>query len=341
MKEFEREIAEETGGSFIKINMIGMPRKISPAIFKFTVKTLYSAGRMAIFASKNRVDAVICTGGYTSFPAAFAAVILKKPLFLHEQNAVPGLVNRLFMKKAKLFFLSMPLKDMKELEKAGVRFAFSGNPVRKEAIAKEVKEEARKDLGLKPEKKTVLVFGGSQGAMSINQAVLRLLSFFLKKETEPDFQLIHLTGKKNFSEIRDAVFKMFGSRMPEYYCLLDELSDMGKAYSAADIVFSRSGASTIAELMANGKPAILVPYPFATDNHQYYNALEYCSSGAGILVQDDELSKKNGREIYELISKFINDAEVYYNAQKFQEFYENKNPQELIAEKIIEELSRK
>ncbi len=230
-------------------------------------------------------DVIFATGGYVAFPVLLAAVFLRRPFFLHEQNAVAGLTNRIFSRFAESVALSFP-------ETRGIksnRTKFTGNPVREE-IFKARKEEAIKFFGLKEDLKTLLVMGGSQGSVKLNEALLKSLPSFARFRP---IQIIHLTGEANFEEVKkEFEEKKEQLNFPEelVYRPFPYLEEIGLAYAAADLVLCRAGATTISELMALGKPAILVPYPWATDNHQEENARAVERRGAGRVILEKDLT---------------------------------------------------
>lgn len=205
-------------------------------------------------------NAVIGFGGYASLPVVTAAVLKKIPLFLHEQNAIAGRVNRFFLKFCRQMFASFPLRNV-----SSKKIKLVGNPVRDEVlkwIGK--KKEALLHLNLE-DKPTLLVFGGSGGARFINQTFAEII------DKLPEWlQVIWITGKRDYNDFADFVrHKSLKSKL----LLLAYLEEMGAAYAASDVVISRAGASTIFELIFFKKPAFLIPFPYAVGNHQFYNAL--------------------------------------------------------------------
>jgi UDP-N-acetylglucosamine--N-acetylmuramyl-(pentapeptide) pyrophosphoryl-undecaprenol N-acetylglucosamine transferase len=222
-------------------------------------------------------DAVLGVGGYASFPAVLAAKLRGKPVILQEQNAVPGLANKLLGKIADRICLGFEAaRNFFPKHKC----VLTGNPIRLGLLGIK-REDALKALGLEQERITILVTGGSGGASRINKGMTDALPFL--RDMKYKLQFIHQTGERDFEETAAAYEKAgFTSRVMPY------IYDMAQAYACADLVICRSGALTIAEVTALGKPAVLIPYPFAADNHQEVNARELEDAGAARVVLDSE-----------------------------------------------------
>lgn len=335
VKEFEKEIAEELGARFIKVDLRGLPRKPGLQLLTAGIKALTETIKCIYLTAKIKPDFVIVAGGYTSIPASIAALVLKVPLYIQEQNSVMGLANRLASVWAKKIFLGLPLKN--ELKKGKEKFVFTGNPVRPEAITRISKKEALESLGLKAGLPAVLVFGGSQGAKALNDAFLRLF-FWMEKENKELPQFILLTGKKNFEEFEEKGKSLFKNWPPAFLKVFPEWDEMGILYAASDLVVSRAGASTVSELAFNGKPGILVPYPYATENHQYYNALYLVKNNAGKVLLNESLENLSSEELYGLIMETLNNREIFASAKKLSENVKKFLPQNVIADIILNDL---
>lgn len=298
--KIEKDFAKKKGIAFYEVRVKGMPRKPSFQFLEFLCYLFISSLRALQIIRREKVDAVFATGGYVSFPSCFAAVLLRKPLFLHEQNATPGLVNRIFLKYAEVFFQSFPVSDRSS------RFAnqvHSGNPVRKE-ILKWTRTEGAAFLGLDPRKKTIFVFGGSQGSKKINETLLETLRLLDQEIEAAGIQVIHAFGKRDYQE-KNHLAKSLKNELENIdYIFFDYLDEIGAAYAASDLVVCRAGATTIAELIATGKPSILIPYPYATENHQMKNAQVVAGYKAAIIIRDDEL---NAYTLKKAILDLVND----------------------------------
>ena len=226
-------------------------------------------------------DCVVATGGYVAFPVVLAARILRTiglsraRIALLEPNATPGLANRLLA----------PLVDEMWVDSgsgAGGKTVATGTPVRGSIARFLAPAAARQALGLAPDRTTVVVMGGSQGARRINEAVAQAAAF---RAFPDDWQVLLVTGEREAGWQRAQTDRPTGG-----VTVVPYLDDPAAAYAAADIVVARAGASTIAELAATGTPAILVPYPFATGDHQAHNAERARALGVARIVRDEDLT---------------------------------------------------
>ncbi len=222
-------------------------------------------------------QAVIGVGGYASFPAVAAARLTGIPVVIQEQNAYPGLTNRILGKIADA--VAIGFEDAAGFFPKG-RSVFTGNPIRGGMLATD-RGAALDAWGLKHGMFTVLVFGGSGGAHTINKGMTDALAVLAG--LEGSMQFIHQTGEKDLKMVEDAYAGTgFTAKVSPF------IYDMAGAYACADLVVCRSGALTLAELTALGKPALLVPYPFAANNHQVANARSLEKSGAAKVIVDGE-----------------------------------------------------
>ncbi len=227
-----------------------------------------------------RPDAVIGVGGYASGPVALAAWLLRIPLLIVEPNSYAGLANRVLGRFAKKVFVCFPGRDRQGFFPAKKK-VLAGPLVRK-GIDVGDRAAGRAAFGLKPDRFTVLVLGGSGGAHAINMAMKDAAS---ELASLPGLQVLHQTGEKDADEVTA------GYRAAALDAVvLPYIHDMAGAYAAADLVVSRSGATTVAELSVCGKEAVLVPYPFAADNHQEYNALSLAERGGATVILQKELT---------------------------------------------------
>lgn len=237
-------------------------------------------------------DIVIGVGGYSSGAIVLLAGLRSIPTMIHEQNSVPGLTNRILGKVVKrvcvTYYESVSSFPM------GKTF-LTGNPIRGK-ILKGEKEASYRLFSLLDDMFTVFIFGGSSGARSINRAMVDALNYLT--DLRDKIQFLHQTGERDFEGIREAYRKAGakGTVAPFIY-------QMAEAYAVADVVISRAGATTLAEITALGKPAILVPYPYAAGRHQEFNALKLREMGAAFMIRDGEMRgenlAKNIRELYE------------------------------------------
>lgn len=293
----EERLARDRDLDFLGLEVAGMPRKIQGALLSWPFKL----GAAVVEARRALLDfaptAVLGTGGYASAPALLAAGLLKIPFAIHEPDAHPGLVNRLMARWATLVSCGMQ-GAANQLRPAGGRLAVNGNPVGKSFVEPLKRDAACAILGLKPDLKTVLVTGGSQGARAINEAVFKALPELLA--LEPPIQIIHQVGEKNIQECKERLEPscLNNSR----YFLRDYFDDLSIPYACADVTICRAGAMTLAELSVMGVPAIFVPFPHAAADHQTHNARYMAGKGAALLVpQSPEISLRLKDELLALL----------------------------------------
>ncbi len=219
-----------------------------------------------------RPDAVIGVGGYASAPLVIAARTLKLPVLLHEQNAIPGLTNKILARWADRVCVAF---DQTVAEFSGIRTVVTGNPLRTGI------SDSPQKSGQPP---TLLVFGGSRGARALNEAICAALPLLLKMH--PDLRLIHQTGDEDLARVQ-SLYAAAGCLNATVTAFID---DMSAVYQQADLVVCRAGATTIAELTASGRPSIVIPYPFAAGDHQKANARALVDKQAAIMLEQTELS---------------------------------------------------
>jgi UDP-N-acetylglucosamine--N-acetylmuramyl-(pentapeptide) pyrophosphoryl-undecaprenol N-acetylglucosamine transferase len=230
-------------------------------------------------------DIVIATGGYVCFPAMAAARILRgvRPspaLALLEPNAHPGLANRLLAPIVDEVWGAFPQADPAFARK----YVYTGVPVRASLLHPDNRIEAARRLGLDPARRTILAIGGSQGARSVNEAVAALVT---RRALPAAWQVLHICGERDYEYMQAAERTPFGENLA---VLVSYLPDMADAYAVCDLAIARAGASTLGELTALGIPALLVPYPFASEDHQATNARKLAESGAAVVIADGELN---------------------------------------------------
>ncbi len=236
-----------------------------------------------------QADLVLGMGGYTSGPVVLAAWALGQRTAIHEQNVIPGLSNKILGKVVDRVFISFP--ETARFFPHQKTFC-TGNPVRK-------RFKTPLSLGAAEKKGqfTIFIFGGSQGAHRLNKSMAEALP--LLADLKEKIHIIHQTGSKDYQQMKE-VYAQQGWAA-EIYSFLE---DIERAYARADLVICRAGASTLFELMAMGKPAILVPFPFAANDHQTLNARALVKAGAAFLVVDREI---NGAFLSTLLKRLLND----------------------------------
>ncbi|OCL28122.1 undecaprenyldiphospho-muramoylpentapeptide beta-N-acetylglucosaminyltransferase [Orenia metallireducens] len=290
----EADIIPKAGYDLKTISVQGLPRKLSLKLFKSILKTGVGLIEARKIVKEFKPDIVIGTGGYVCGPIVLAAALSKVPTLIHEQNAYPGITNKLLSRFVDKIALSNI--DAQKYFKSKEKTILTGNPIRPEILKKD-RNEALAELGIAEGKKIILVFGGSRGARSINQAVIGLYP----KIKRSNLQLLHITGKQDFDFVIEKAKEMGindverGNIMVKPY-----LYNMAAALAVANLVISRAGATGLAEITACGIPAILIPYPYASENHQLHNAQSLEKKGAAKVILDDKLTT-------EILNELISD----------------------------------
>ncbi len=282
-KGLESDIVPQSGFSFKTISAAGLDRKLSLK----NIKAIYQTGKGYWEAQSilraYRPDLVVGTGGYVCGPVVLAAARKGIPTLIHEQNAFPGLTNRILSRFVDLVAVTFEESVRHFGNKEKVRV--TGLPVRQE-ILDIGKLQTATGPKAKQDRFLLLSFGGSRGASSLNKAIPKVIGKF---KDEPDIRMIHVTGTSGHEEFSAMLSKLFVNEL-ENVTLVPYLHNMPEVMARADLVICRAGAATIAELTVLGLPCILVPYPYAAENHQEYNARALAEKGAAELILDRDLS---------------------------------------------------
>lgn len=279
----ENQVVPAAGYELRSLPIRGLPRRPSAQLFSFVLGLAQSLRMATSLIRDYRPGVVVGMGGFASFPAVAAARWLRCPIILHEQNAVPGMANRWLGRWADAVALTFadPHRRLR-----GRRVVVVGNPVRKSLLLSD-RDTALKKLGLEDRPVTLLVFGGSRGARRLNEAVIGAYDMFRHAK---NLQVMHVTGMMEHERFKQQLEAVKRRHDTVNYRLFPYIEDMGAAYAAADLVCSRAGATTVAEITAVGLPSILVPYPHATDDHQQANAAYLSEAGAAKIIKNESLS---------------------------------------------------
>jgi UDP-N-acetylglucosamine--N-acetylmuramyl-(pentapeptide) pyrophosphoryl-undecaprenol N-acetylglucosamine transferase len=267
---------------FLKVRGIDRRNPVRAAVAVGEAVGAVGVARRAL--RRREADVVLGGGGYVAGPAGLAAVSTSTPLVLTEADSHLGLANRLLAGRARRVCLAFPVEG-----REGDPYLVTGRPV-PAAVLRADRDEARRRFGIAPEARCLLVMGGSQGARSINQAAIEAFaetgSGGLDAEFRRDFHILHLSGRRDHEELER---RLAAASHAEDYTLIPYEPDLGDVLAACDLVLARSGGS-IFEVVAAGRPAILVPYPYATADHQAANAAWMSEAGAAETIADDALS---------------------------------------------------
>ena len=303
---------------FFEISITGFKRKLSFENLIFPFKVLAAVQRSVAILDTLKPIAVAGMGGYISFPAVIGAKLSGIRTVIHEQNVVLGLSNKILSFVADKVAVSFD-DTLRGLPK--IKSVLTGNPVRREIVSLEI-NDACDIFGLEPERFTVLVFGGSLGAAGINQRLSDSLKHLV--DIKNRIQFIHVCGKDDLQMLTSS-YNSNGMKAK----VLNFIHNMHEAYAAADYVVSRAGASTVTELKMLGINALLVPYPHATANHQYFNALTLQKTGQAVVVEEKLLKPED-------IASHIKHQLALFKWHKERTVQIHAMPQESLAELILE-----
>lgn len=289
-QKMEARIVPDLGFKFYKIPVTGFSGLFSVNTVMLPIKIFRSILTCRSLINKLKIDAVLCAGAYISYPAGIAAHQERVPLILMESNVNPGKTIRFLSSKCDMMITAFDETANFFPSDIRKKIVSLGNPVREQILTLPAPRIAKKQFGLDPDKKTILIFGGSLGAKSINMAAEIAINYF----AESEFQFIWQVGEN---------YPLTGT-IPENVRVMKFIDNMANAYAASDLVICRSGATTVAELTVVGKPSILIPLPTASNNEQEHNARVLEEKGAAFMVENSAISDC----IIELISKLMNDA---------------------------------
>ena len=307
----EERLVPQAGFEFKSVIVQGFRRKLTPkgiAENIVTIKKAISAENDAKAIIKEfKPDICVGTGGYVSGPVLNAAAKLGIPTLIHEQNAYPGITNKMLAKKATRVMLAMPAA--KKHFKGKCDFVDTGNPVRGEILTAD-REDARKKLGL-DERPVILSFGGSLGAQIINESLADIIS---RSAKDGKYQHIHAYGQygKWFPDLLRE--KGADPDKADNLDIREYINDMPVCLAAADVVVARAGAITLSEIQVKGKPSVLIPSPNVAENHQYHNAMALVEKNAAVMIEEKDLTPE---KLTEEIDKLASDPE------RLREYSEN------------------
>ena len=281
----EGRLVPEAGFELVPISVTGFDRSRPWTAITSLVHVQQAKRSLAkTFAAKGMPDVAIGFGAYVEVPLLGLCKSSHIPYLLHEQNSVPGLANKMMAGSAARVCISVPAaRGVFEVEGDPDHVVLTGNPVRKSVIAGE-HDRGRKALGVPADAKMLLVFGGSLGAKSLNSAMAALKGRLLAID---GLHVVQSTGKDGYDAAAQAL-ALTDDEASRWH-LTSYIDNMGDVLAAADLVLSRAGASSIAEIAALGVPSVLVPYPYATADHQTTNARFLTDAGAAVLFKDDEV----------------------------------------------------
>ena len=297
----EAKLASEAGLPFTPFEAAGFNRSHPGSIIRAASLIQKSTGKAKKWFATLKPDVVVGFGGYVCIPVGRAAEKLDIPVVVHEQNSVMGMANKYLAKKATSICLTYnhAAQVLSEAEKK--RVVLTGNPVRKAVFAAN-REEGRAHFNVPCDARMLLVTGGSLGARHLNQAVVALKEALL---ADDNLYIVHITGPKEFERVQESLG--LSPEEAKRWQLFGYTDHMGNAMAAADVIVSRAGASSLAEISARAIPALLVPFPHATEDHQTTNARAYVEAGCAYMIADAQVESS---EFADLLQTLLTNSEV-------------------------------
>lgn len=350
--KMEMEKVPQSGFKIEGLNIAGFDRGNILANFKLPFKVISSLLKARKVIGNFKPDFAVGTGGFASGPALFIAARMGIPTFIQEQNSLPGKTNIFNARKAKMVFTAYP-----NMEKFfhGTKTLFLGNPIRENIISDLIDSNlAKEKLGLDKDKLTILSVGGSLGSRTLNNGWKENL----EKVKEKGYQLIWQTGRpqtpkgglsteNEFQKEIEKKFKIFETKEITSGIsgftpfggmgAVEFISDMALAYSAADVIVSRAGAIAISELAVAKKPVLLVPFPFAAEDHQTKNAMTLVEKSAAKMVKDTEMKEK----FWSTLSEICENENLRKEMSKNLDFFAKPKATEEIVDEILKTVQSK
>lgn len=284
-RRMEAEIVPKVGFDFKALSVRPLPRKLSKKIISslfYNTKAFFKSLKLI---RDFKADIVIGTGGFVAGPVVLAGSLLRKKTIIHEQNAYPGITNKLLAKVVDKVCLNFS-ESADYLKVKENKIEITGNPVRPKILNVE-RAKAYRELNLNSEFKTILITGGSLGAEVINQNIIELYKYAVQN----NIQILHLSGKKNYNQL---LAKLKNNNLEPENPLLNiiaYLDEMEYALAAADLIIARAGATGLAEITTCAKASILIPFAAAAENHQLVNARALQKNNAALVIEEAELNE--------------------------------------------------
>ena len=290
----EKDLIPELGIKYEEIEVSGLKRKLTLENFKVLSQFLKARGKCKKIIKEFDPDVVIGAGGYVTGPVIWAGKKLGKKTFIHEQNSVVGLTNKYLTKYADKIGVSFE-STMSFFPKNKV--VLTGNPCSEKAI--KMKKADKENYGLSKNKKLVLIVMGSLGSKTINDKIVSFLDAFKNKE----YEVMFVTGNSYYEKVKNI-------KLPSNVKIAPFIYEMPSLMKTTDLMITRAGASTMSEILVLGVPAIFIPSPYVTNNHQYKNAMDLVNKNAALILEEKDLTKDN---LINLIDKTLSNKESYNN----------------------------
>ena len=323
----EMDRVPKAGYSIEGLWISGFKRELSLDNLSFPFKLISSMIKARKILKRFKPDVVIGVGGFASGPTMKTAASLGIPIVIQEQNSYPGVTNKIVSKKASV--ICVAYENMEQWFPKD-KIVLTGNPLRNNIVSlDDKKDEARRYFNLKPDKKTILLVGGSQGALGINRGISAQIASFKEK----DCQMIWQTGKHYYDQ---AVQEVIDNGLQDRIKCTVFIDRMDLAYAAADVVISRAGAMSISELSLLNKAVVFVPLPTAAEDHQTKNAMSLVNANAAIMVNNSETEKELLPTVFGLLEDEERQNEMKNNIARFSK----PNAAEDIVDQIEKILNR-
>lgn len=293
----EKDLVPSLGYRYEALEVTGFKRKLSLDNIKTVTNFLGAIKKAKLIIKDFNPDIVIGCGGYVTAPVIYAAKKLGKKTFIHEQNSIVGLANKFLSKYADKIGVSFEstIKDF-----SNGKAILTGNPCSEKAL--NIKKTNKESLGIDKNKKLVLIVMGSLGSRTVNDKIFSFIDKFKNK----DYSVIFVTGTTYYEKVKD-------KKVPDNVKVLPFIYEMPSVMKVTDLMVTRAGASTMSEITVLEVPAIFVPSPYVTNNHQYKNAMDLVENNAGIILEEKDLT---GESLINLIDKTINDKDKLLDMKK-------------------------
>lgn len=321
----EARLVKEAGIPFTAFEAAGFNRNHPTTIFRGVRLVLSSTKKARAWFDDIKPDVVVGFGGYVSIPVGRAAEKNGIPLVVHEQNSVMGMANKYLAKRAQAVCLTYEHAASAVADMSKVHI--TGNPVRA-SVLKATREEGRAMLGIPDDALMLLETGGSLGARHLNSALVALKDKLLSYD---NLYIVHVTGPKELEATKEAL--ALTPAEAKRWLLFGYQDHMGETMAAADAIISRAGATSLAEISARAIPALLVPFPYATDDHQTTNAQSYVDAGCAYMIADDQVETP---EFERLVCSLIEDASVRKSMSEAARNQKTRDAAALLAEIVTQ-----
>lgn len=327
----ESEIATKEGLEFKAIDAAYIERKMSLKNIRTFYVTIKGITQSFGILKRFKPDIVIGTGGYVCGAVVLAASIKGIPTLIHEQNAFPGITNKILSRVVRKIAISF--KESEKRFKYPNKLVLTGNPVRNEIVNSD-RNTSRKKLGIKENQIFIYSFGGSGGQNSLNKAMIKVIK---NNYNNNNISILHVPGKRLHDSFLKDLKECGIKKLPQNIKVIPYMYDAPSALSACDIVIGSSGAITIAEITALGKPSVLIPKAYTAENHQEYNARALEKEGAAEIILEKDIS---GERLSNILNKYIYNKELLKEMSKKSKKLGNVHAEDKIYRIIVELTSK-